>query len=125
MPEPTADVSHETSRAIVAAIRAARFRYSNEDDLQRGIAAVLADAGIPAEREAWLSGQSRVDLLAGRVGVEVKIASTRTVVTRQLLRYARSGKLDEIILVTNSSRHRFIASALAGVPVTVVCISAL
>lgn len=108
---------------ITAAIRANRFRYSCEDRLQEGIALALGDAGIAAEREFRLGSADRIDMLAGRVGIEVKVAGTPGAVARQLRRYAASPDLDALVLVTTRARHRSIAGEMDGKPVSVVFLS--
>src|SRR5258708_35581089 len=79
---------------IIDVLATHRFSYATEDDLQRGLAAALAGAGFDVEREVRLDNRSRIDLLVGRVGVEVKVAGAATSVLRQLRRYALSDRVD-------------------------------
>lgn len=94
------------ARRVVLAVTGARFRFASEEELQRGIAAALADAGVGAEREVRLTPRDRIDLLAGRVGVEVKVAGLARDVERQLARYAASDRVDALVLVTTRAGHR-------------------
>lgn len=109
--------------AIADVLRAQRFRYANEIELQDGIAAAFAAAGIDARREVPLSSTDKIDFLAGAVGVEVKIASTPAAVRRQLTRYARSLQVAELVLVTTRSAHRSLPPVIGGKPLHVVWLS--
>lgn len=107
---------------ILDALQDATPQFITEDDLQAEIARVLREAGIPASREVRLSdGRSRIDLLADRVGIEVKIkagsrASTGDV-ARQLQRYAKCDEIDALVLVTNSYTHLQLPSEIAQTPI--------
>lgn len=111
--------------AVVAAIRAARFRYTGEEQLQEGLAAALAAAAIEAKREVLLyEGLGRIDLLCGRVGVEVKVNGRAADVTRQCRRYLRSDRLDALVLVTIRARHLPLHGSVDGKPLVVVSLAA-
>jgi hypothetical protein len=109
-----------TPATVAETLRGYRFRYANEDDLQQAVQDALARSGVAAEREARLDGRSRVDLLAGRVAIEVKVAGSATDLLRQLTRYARSPLIDGIVVVTNRARHLRIPDEIEGKPVEVV-----
>lgn len=96
-----------------------RARYFNEDDLQEAALNALADAGLDAEREVRLTAADRIDLRCGRIGIEVKVDGAAATVQRQLARYARTGQLDAVVLLTSRAKHRMPAE-LDGVPVHVV-----
>lgn len=108
---------------VAAVIKAARYRYADEAQLQEGIAAALAEAGIPAVREVPLTSADKIDLMAGRVGIEVKIGGQPAAVTRQLRRYAASPEVGELILVTTRVSHRSVPREIGGKPVHVVLLS--
>lgn len=91
--------------AIAAIVRAHEFRYSSEDQLQQGLTELLAQQGFDVAREVRLNPRDRIDLLVGRVGIEVKVAGTNANVARQCARYLKSDKIDELVLVTNRTRH--------------------
>jgi hypothetical protein len=118
----TACIADELGR-VAAAIAANRYRYPAEVGLQDAIEVVLADAGIPAEREPRLTAADRIDFLAGRVGIEVKIAGRPADVERQLRRYAASPDVDALVLVTTRARHRAMPAVIGGKPVRVVWLS--
>src|SRR6266545_6624548 len=100
---------------IVAALRSCRFRWSTEAELQQGLAAALEGGGFPVEREVRIGVRDRVDLLVGgRVGLEVKTAGAWRDVERQLRRYLRSDRLEELVLVTAIALHRRIAQGDVG-----------
>jgi hypothetical protein len=76
-----ADLAH-----IASLVASHSYRYRDEAQLQEGICQLLAEAGIAAEPEARLSDRDRIDLLAGSIGIEVKVAGNPAEVTRQLRR---------------------------------------
>lgn len=110
--------------ALLAILRSARFRYSNEAELQEGIQRLLADNDLAHEREAVLTDGERIDFLVGSVGVEVKIAGSSSEVFRQLMRYAKLPKISALILITDKTR---IANGMPGTilskPLHVVCLA--
>lgn len=103
---------------VLDAIRGHRFRYSDEEELQEGLAAALASVGLEVEREVRFDKGSRIDLLVGRVGIEVKVKGGVAEVLRQLCRYAPH--VDELVLVTIKASHRsYLPDEVEGVPLTV------
>jgi len=105
----------------LAALEVARFRFSSEAELQAGIAQVLTVSGIPFEREARIGDRETIDfLLAGEIGLEVKIAGAPAEIVRQLQSYAYTGRVAYLILATSRNRHARMPSVLNGVPVDVV-----
>lgn len=111
-----------TGADVAAAITLAHFVYRAEDQLQEGIAAALTAAGMPVTREVRLTARDRVDLLTGRVGVEVKVAGAADAVLRQLQRYATSDRIDELVLVTTRAHHRALPTQIGGKPLTVIAL---
>ena len=90
--------------------------------LQEGVAASLAEAGLGFEREVELAPGDRIDFLAGTVGVEVKLTGGLSEVTRQLHRYARSARIQELLLVTNAVRLARVPASLQGKPIHVAAL---
>jgi hypothetical protein len=105
---------------VVAAVRAQRYVYSGEDELQAGIAAAIVAAGLPAAREVRLSRTDRVDVLVGGVVIEVKLAGSNATVLGQLQRYAAYDVVVALVLVTTRARHRALPTEVGGKPLTVV-----
>jgi len=105
---------------VVAAIGAHRYGYTGEGELQEGLAAVLTLTGLPVRREVHLDARDRIDILTGRVGIEVKVAGQSDRVLSQLRRYADSPLLDQLVLVTTCARHRDFPARVGGKPLTVV-----
>lgn len=100
---------------------ATRFRHGNEDELQRGIAEALQRAGFAVQREAYIGVGERIDLLVQRIGIEVKVKGPTAEVRRQLTRYARSGAVDFLILVSTKAHHgRLNGVHLDDIPVLTV-----
>jgi len=106
--------------AITRAIRAHRFRYDAEAELQTGIAQVLTAASIAFEREVTIGRGDRIDFLAGGVGIEVKRAGGLSAVTRQLHRYAQAPTITALVLVTDRMQLARLPETLAGKPIEVV-----
>ena len=106
--------------AITRALRAHRFRYDAEAELQEGIGRVLTAAGIGFEREVSIGRGDRIDFVAGGVGIEVKRAGGLSAVTRQLHRYAQAPTITALVLVTDRMQLARLPDTLAGKPVQVV-----
>lgn len=109
----------KTAAEIAALIRAHKFSYHDEDALQAGIAAMLAKAGVAARREVRLK-HGRIDLLAGKVGIETKVAGSPSDTAFQCGRYLADDQLDGLVLVTNRVRHLYIPDSMHGKPLIVV-----
>lgn len=114
-----------TPDLIEAAVRGGRYCYSQETELHLGLEAALRGAGLDPRPEARLNGRDRIDFLVGRVGVEVKIAGSRDAVHRQVLRYAASPVIDELVVITTVADHRGLPTTIAGKPLSVVLIGGI
>jgi hypothetical protein len=101
---------------ILDALATWSFTYDNEFVLQDGVAIALRRADFDVEREVRLNARDRVDLLVGRIGIEVKVGGSPARVLAQLHRYARSERIDGLVLVTNQMRQR-IPCEINGKPV--------
>lgn len=113
----TACTVQERMAAVSGLLRGRRYVFASEDELQEQLAAVLDAAGVPVTREVWLSPRDRIDLLAGDVGIEVKVKGKRTPL-EQLARYAESSWVAGLLLVT--TRAARLPEQLHGKPVAVV-----
>ena len=110
-----------TCTDIGGLITGARFWHLDERGLQDELAALFAAAGLTVEREARLTASERIDFLYGRTGIEVKVIGSTASVRRQLGRYAQSGAVDRLILVSTHVAHRALDRLTIGaVPVQVV-----
>lgn len=103
-----------------AVLEGFRFQYANEIELQNGIARALSDSKIEFEREVRLTGRDRIDFMAGRIGIEVKVGHPLSSVMRQVHRYMQSGMIDELLVVTNRCRHSIIPESINGKSVEVL-----
>lgn len=103
---------------IAAAVSGCRFQFADEYGLQALLAEALADLG-PVEREVRVPGAGRIDLVVGRIGIEVKVAGSPAAVGRQLRRYRDSGCFDGLVLATTRPAHLTLADTAAP-PVRVV-----
>jgi hypothetical protein len=93
-----------------------------ELELQNELDWILVGLEIPMKREVCLTAKDRVDFLVGRVAVELKVDSARNAVLRQLLRYAQSERVDEILLVTTRYSHCNMPHEVSGKPIVVALI---
>lgn len=110
---------------VVAILRHHAFHFTNERDLQDGIALVLAE--VPGVRREYIcSPRDRLDfLLPGGVGIEVKVDGSLQALTRQLHRYAERPEITALIVVTSRRSHMQVPTLLCGKPVTVVQVGTL
>lgn len=113
------DAATVNGAILAAVLRRARFTYRDENHLQGLIGSYLHARGFETQREAVLAPGERIDLLVGRVGIEVKTKGSVSAVAAQLARYDLTGKLDDLILVTSRRTHASITHAVS-MPVTVV-----
>lgn len=116
----TVDAAVAQVDLVAEAIGHHRFRYANEDMLQRGLAGALTLDGFDVRREVWIAEGCRIDLLVGRVGVEVKVGGSARDVVRQCVRYLESDLLDGLVLVTSRVRHHLDSMEVGDKPVRVV-----
>lgn len=116
--------SVESTTAEVARIlRLHSFHYADEEQLQRGVADALTLAGAPFTREVRLDQFSRIDFMvhaAYEIGIEAKIASAASSVSRQVDRYLKDDKVDGLVLLTTLRRHKPLAGTRLDKPVEVV-----
>lgn len=108
--------------AVVQALKAHRFNYQNEKELQEGVERVLSGASIPFEREKILGGKfGTIDFLVdGQIGIEIKTKGSPSAVARQLVRYFECDKVTELILLTGRSRLGVMPPLILGKKLTVV-----
>ena len=110
----------QTASEVVAMLRASRFNFTSEDELQRGIAMLLEREKVAFEREVVLGPHDRIDFLVSDVGVEVKVDGTFNEVVRQVQRYLEYDRIGTVVLVTTRNKHRDIPVTLRGKTVVVV-----
>lgn len=97
---------------------------TGEYDLHRLVAEALSQAGIAYEHEVKLAPHCRIDLLCGRIGIEMKRGKPeKTKLIQQLTRYAQCPQLDALILVVE--RTAVVPPVLCGKPVRMVCLNKL
>lgn len=105
--------------ALHALLGRFRFNYSSEDDLQRGIQAVLLKENYAFEREMRLDDQSRLDFLVdGEIAIETKIGGSAAQLMRQVSRYAQHESVKSILVVTNRASH-MLPQSFNGKPIVV------
>ncbi len=106
-------------------LHGAKFRFTSENELQQGIAQLLAEQEVPFQRELRVGKTDRLDLFLPREGIaiEAKLDGTLAALTRQLYRYAALPEVRQIILVTTRARHRQLPQNLDGKPLYIVQLS--
>lgn len=72
--------------------------------MQSQLARAFANAGIDAKREFALTEHDRPDFLIGDIAIECKVKGTPSEIYRQLCRYAMTGKIRGLILITARTR---------------------
>lgn len=102
---------------VLAVLRAHRFYFTNEEELQQGIARVLSAQGFAFEREHVLSKKERADFFLDGIVIEVKCAGSATQLLMQLQRYARFPAVTAIVLVVSKSRLTTLPNEVGGKPV--------
>ena len=107
-----------SAQDIIDVLATHRFCFTNEEDLQDGLADALRAAGVAVDPEIPLNARDRIDFVAERVGIEVKFTGAWRDVYRQLRRYLESPLLDEVLLVTVKANHRRIPQGPVGPPLT-------
>ncbi len=114
----------ETER-VAGALRCLRVPLQRQEtDLHALVAGALARTGLPVEHEKKLAPRCRIDFLCGAVGVEIKRGPQQKArVLGQLRRYAASGQVAALILVTE--RNLDLPDTVGGVPLRTVCLSRL
>lgn len=112
-------------KEIMAAIRTIRApRPEDEYDLHALVADALQEHGLEFQHEAPLAPRARIDFLCGSVGIELKRGKPiLNKLIAQLNRYAKSGKLTDLIVVCERTIH--LPEVLCGVSVHTVSLQSL
>ena len=104
-----------------------RFDLSDEVRLHGEMEAVLASVpGAAVSREVVIGARCRIDFTVVRggvtVGVEVKRVAQRGSILKQINRYAETGRLDGLVLVSATAIAA--PDRLSGVPLSVLSLGA-
>ncbi|WP_428925015.1 hypothetical protein [Marinibacterium sp. SX1] len=91
------------ARRIATTIGRSRIDVTTEAAAHRAISSALASAGIEHTNEARLTPSERIDILAGTVGVEIKVKHSRRDIWRQLERYAALPEIEALVLATGTA----------------------
>jgi hypothetical protein len=100
------------------------IRFGTELAMQADVAAVLTAAGVSFLAEHRLDSRSRIDFLAGEIGIECKIDGSPATVLRQCRRYMEFAEISGLILLTSKPRHRWSIEDLGGKPFSVIWVGA-
>ena len=90
---------------VLEAVRGLRCPYAlDEYDLHKMTCEALALAGISAVHEAGIGKRCRIDILCGDIGIELKRGKpTKSVLIKQLTRYAETGKLSHLVVISEQT----------------------
>ena len=95
-----------------------RFRFTDEDSLQRGIAEALQRKGYLFRREESLSARDRPDfLLDGGLAIEVKVGGSLSDLLRQVARYTEHKEVRGILVMGSPVWLPRVPATLGGKPV--------
>ena len=105
---------------VLEALRAVRAPLATDEyDLHQLARQALAQHGVLCTHEAVLAPRCRIDILCGDVGIEIKRGKpTRNVLVKQLRRYADTGKLRAIVVLSEQSVD--LPGEIDGVPVVMI-----
>ena len=92
-------------KRVLTAIKGLRCPFAlDEYDLHKMTCEALALAGISCVHEAVLGKRCRIDILCGDIGIELKRGKpTKKALIKQLTRYAQTGKVQQLIVVSEMS----------------------
>lgn len=89
-------------KTIFNTIQQYRFDLQNEKVLQAQIAEALSENEIPYEREVALSKKDVIDfVIAGNIGMEVKIKGAKAAIYKQCERYCAHKSIKILVLASN------------------------
>ena len=101
-----------------------RFVFSNEKAMQLEISDLLSSGEVVFEREHYLdeAKKSIIDfMVAGGIGIEVKLKCNKRAIYKQLLRYSEFEQIQQLVLVTGTNTG--LPKELNGKPVYILNIS--
>lgn len=108
------------AQTLCEKLSSTKFNFSNELELQSGIEELLKSLIVDYQKEVILTPKDRIDFLVGKIGIEVKVDGAANAVIRQLWRYAQQETIDELILVTTRSVHKYVPGTILGKTVYIV-----
>ena len=111
---------------VCEALYNSQYHYRNEKDLQQGVFLVLTGLGLTFTPEYRITPRDRIDFITDTgIGIECKSddssgGTTLASVTRQLMQYALSPMVTELILITTMSKHRDLPEIMNDKPLFIV-----
>lgn len=116
----------ETFYEFIPSIINSRNRWdpANEISTQDNIENDLISFGVNYSREYRLSSSDRIDFFIDGIGIEVKLYTSLTKMTRQLYRYASHDEIKALVLVTVDPKLVRVPNTINGKPVEVIVLSA-
>ena len=113
---------------ICLALYNTKYHYHSEKELQHGVGQVLSGLNLVFKPEYSLAPRDRIDFLItddSGIGIECKSDDSKggtslASVTRQLMRYAQSPLVRELVLLTTMSKHKNLPEVMNGKPLYIV-----
>ena len=118
---------------LTTTLRATRFNFTTESELQEGVATVLKIHGLPFVREHRLDKRNRLDFFLDRffldpaatahgagVAIETKIDGSLSALTRQIHRYAQFSQVEAIVVLSRRANAGNLPDTINGKPIHVV-----
>ncbi|WP_435018436.1 hypothetical protein TA3x_000410 [Tundrisphaera sp. TA3] len=91
-------------QTVIEIIRATRLDLSTEKRAQADLEQAFVKAGIAFEREVHLTQADIIDFLVEGLGIELKVRRDgKKTIYKQLCRYARHPRVDQLLLASNLS----------------------
>ena len=110
---------------VLEAVRSVRCGAADsEERLHAQVLGALAAADLQAEHEAALGPGCRIDVLCGRVGIEIKKSRpSPSALLRQLSRYAACEQVEELLVI--APRGVRLPRQIGGKRVTMIALERL
>jgi len=105
---------------VISAVRRYRINFTNEKELQQGVAGVFDANKYEYEREAVLASSDRIDFLIGGIGVEVKVGGSLSALLRQLYRYAGYERIECLLVISSRKLLTRLPAEIRGKPIRAV-----
>lgn len=100
------EMMHDLTQRIRTArvpLETERAAHDGLETILRAHAAAKGERTWGIEREVWIGTRKRIDLVVGRVGIEIKVKGGRAAIVRQCEGYCQSDDIDGLILAANRS----------------------
>jgi len=105
---------------IIAVIQKYKINFTNEKELQQGIAGILDREDVSYGREVVLGAHDRIDFLVEGLGIEVKIGGSLSSLLRQLYQYAKHENIECLLVISSRKSLTRLPEEIRGKPIRVI-----